>query len=81
MPDFVYLSLCAIPFVTCMLLYPLVRKPFAAEMADEGKFVIIDGLRNAGYIASFNELVPRILTQLWSFGVTVFYDYRLSVLA
>lgn len=99
MPDFVYLSLCAIPFVTCMLLCPLVRKPFAAEMADEGKLVIIDGLRglaaasviihhgilmtnlfmhsdwriNAGYIANFNALVPRILTQLGSFGVTVFF--------
>ncbi|MGL9773060.1 MAG: hypothetical protein ACR5LG_01550 [Sodalis sp. (in: enterobacteria)] len=46
MPDFVYLSLCAIPFLTSMLLYPLVCKPFATEMADDGKFVIINGLRD-----------------------------------
>ncbi|MGP4140336.1 MAG: acyltransferase family protein [Sodalis sp. (in: enterobacteria)] len=99
MPALLYLSLCVIPFVTCLLLSPLMRKPFAAQMDDNGKFVIIDGLRglaavsviihhgilmtnlfmhadwriNAGYIADFNALVPRILTQLGSFGVTIFF--------
>ncbi|RLR17273.1 hypothetical protein D8L93_10765 [Sodalis-like symbiont of Bactericera trigonica] len=28
---------------------------------------------NAGYIADLNALIPRILTQLGSFGVTVFF--------
>lgn len=99
MHDLLYLSLCAIPFLTCILLYPLVSKSFAAEVNDNGKLSVIDGLRglaattviihhgilmtnlfmhsdwriDAGYIADFNSLIARILTQLGSFGVTVFF--------
>ncbi len=99
MHDLFYLSLCLIPFVTCLWLYPLMKRQFAAEVNDNGKISTIDGLRgvaatavivhhgilmtnlfvdshweiNAGYVADFSSLVHRVLTQLGSFGVTVFF--------